>query len=51
MFYFLEFNQIITSFVGCILIALLLGTIGTMVIYNKLIIKFQRFYLQLYLQF
>lgn len=36
MFYFLEFNQIITSFVGCILIALLLGTIGTMVIYNKL---------------
>ncbi|MBO6126850.1 MAG: metal ABC transporter permease [Clostridia bacterium] len=36
MLYLLESNQIITSFIGCILIAVLLGTIGTMVIHNKL---------------
>lgn len=36
MFYLLEFNQIIISFIGCILIAFILGIIGTMIIHNKL---------------
>ena len=36
MLCFLEFDQIITSFIGCILIAILLGITGTMVINNKL---------------
>ena len=35
MFYFLE-HQIVISFIGCILVAVLLGTVGTMVINNKL---------------
>ena len=35
MINFLEY-QIITSFIGCLLIAILLGTVGTMVINNKL---------------
>ena len=35
MFYFLE-HQIVVSFIGCILVAVLLGTVGTMVINNKL---------------
>lgn len=36
MFYFLEINQVFISLFGSILIALILGTVGTMVINNKL---------------